>query len=386
MPSSSVRNNISSKIVRTDEFFEPEYNDFESVPQKQFTATAKGRASGFNPANRFDTQHTEKVFDDTWESGADIKVSTQFIPDHTKNILSKNDSPDIPYTYSINPYRGCEHGCIYCYARPSHEYLGYSSGMDFESKILVKYQAARLLEKVFQNPKWIPEPICVSGNTDCYQPAERNLKITRELLKVFLKYRNPVNMITKNFLITRDLDILSELAKWHLVEVVVSITTLDKELAHRMEPRTSIPEKRFEAIERLSAAGVPVGVLTAPIIPGLNDHEFPEILRLASEAGAQSAGYQVLRLPHALKDLFKDWLERNYPDKYNKVIHSIQDVRSGKLSESAFGKRMRGDGMMADHIARVFHTFQRKYGLNKRRSPKTPAPFLRGGADQINLF
>ena len=386
MPSSSVRNNTSSKIVRTDEFFETEYNDFESIPQKQFTTTTKGRGSGFNPANRFDTYHIEKVFEDEFFDDDDRAVPTQFIPDHTKNILSKNDSPDIPYTYSINPYRGCEHGCIYCYARPSHEYLGFSPGMDFETKILVKYDAPRLLEKVFLNPKWTPEPICVSGNTDCYQPAERNLKITRELLKVFLKFRNPVNMITKNFLITRDLDILSELAKLNLIEAVVSITTLNKELAHRMEPRTSIPAKRLEAIEKLTTAGVPVSVLTAPVIPGLNDHEFPEILRLAAEAGAQNAGYQILRLSHALKDLFKDWLERQYPNRYNKVIHSIQDVRDGKLNETEFGKRMRGEGEMADHIARVFQTFVKKYGLNKHRPIKKPAPFLRGGADQFNLF
>lgn len=387
MPDKTVHNHNSLfRIERTNEDFAGEYNEFESIPQKQFTTTTKGRSSGFNPPNRFDTVRFEKTEDDITEDDLERKVPTEFIRDNTKTVLSKNDSPDIPYTYSINPYRGCEHGCIYCYARPSHEYLGYSSGLDFETKIMVKYDAAKLLEKVFLDPKWNPEPICLSGNTDCYQPAERNLKITRDLLKVFLKFRNPVRIITKNFLITRDIDILKELARQHLVHVVISITTMEKRLSRRMEPRTSIPSQRLEAIASLSKENIPVGVLTAPIIPGLNDHEIPEILRHASKAGARTAGYTVIRLSHALKELFKDWLEREYPDKYEKVIHSIRDVRQGKLNDTEWGKRMKGEGEIADYIAGLFKTFSKKYHLNDNSIEHKPALFQRGGIDQINLF
>ncbi|KAB2880800.1 PA0069 family radical SAM protein [bacterium] len=387
MPTKTANRNksLSSSERKNGEFAE-EYNEFESIPQKQFTTTTKGRSSGFNPVNRFDDFHLEKTADDITEEDIERKVRTEFIRDNTKTILSKNDSPDIPYTYSINPYRGCEHGCIYCYARPSHEYLGYSSGMDFETKILVKHDAAKLLEKTFLDPKWNPEPICLSGNTDCYQPAERNFKLTRDLLNVFLKFRNPLRIITKNFLITRDIDILKALAELHLAHVVISITTLDKELSRRMEPRTSIPSQRLEAIALLAGHNIPVGVLAAPIIPGLNDHELPEMLRHASDAGATTAGYTVIRLSHALKELFKDWIEREYPDKYEKIIHSIQDVRNGKLNNTEWGKRMQGEGEMAEYIAAMFKTFSKKYGLNNRPSESKPALFLRGNSDQINLF
>ena len=365
-----------------------EYNDSDLIPQKQFTKTTKGRSSGFNPANRFDEFHSEKSIDDVTEEDVDSDktVPTELIRDATKTILSKNDSPDIPFTYSINPYRGCEHGCIYCYARPTHEYLGYSSGLDFETKILVKYDAAKLLEKEFLKPSWKPETICLSGNTDPYQPLERKLQITRELLKVFLKYHNPVRMITKNYLITRDLDIIKELSALNLFGAMISVTTLDDDLARRMEPRTSRPINRLKAIETLARSNIPVGVMTAPVIPGLNDHEMPEILRLASEAGATSAGFTVVRLTWALKELFKDWLQREFPDKYNKVIHGIQDARDGKLNTIEFGKRMRGEGEMAEQIARVFKLFARKYGLNKKIVHGEPAPFLRGGVDQMQLF
>lgn len=386
MPSRTHQHNSLLRIERTNEDFVREYNEFESIPQKQFTTTLKGRSSGFNPANRFDSHHRQQTIDDRTPDDAEKRIATEFIKDNSKTILSKNDSPDIPYTYSINPYRGCEHGCIYCYARPSHEYLGFSSGLDFETKILVKYDAPKLLEKAFLDPKWNPQTICLSGNTDCYQPAERKLSITRDLLKVFLKFRNPVGIITKNFLITRDLDILKPLAELNLVAAVISITTLDSGLSQRMEPRTSIPAKRLEAIEQLAKSGIPVGVLTAPIIPGLNDHEIPEILRRASEAGARTAGYTVLRLSHALKDLFKDWIQRNYPDKYAKIVHSIQDVRQGKLNETEWGKRMRGEGEMADYIARMFSTFSKKYGLNQNRLDPKPAPFLRSSVNQFSLF
>ncbi len=365
------------------------YNEFGLIPQKQFTSTTRGRGAGFNPGNRFESTRIEKSADDVFEEDLDPErtVPTEFFRDRTRTVLAKNDSPDIPFTYSVNPYRGCEHGCIYCYARPSHEYLGFSSGMDFETKILVKYDAPRLLEEAFRKPSWAPQVVALSGNTDCYQPVERTLKITRELLKVFLRVQNPVRIVTKNFLITRDVDLLKPLAEKHLVGVMLSITTLDRELARRMEPRTSTSQNRLKAIEVLAKNGIPVGVLTSPVIPGLTDHEFPEILRLASEAGASSAGYTIVRLSHALKELFKDWLERELPTKKDKVLHSIESVRGGRLSSSEFGKRMRGEGELADHIARTFKLFAKRYGLNRHDVvPDDPAPFLRGGGEQTELF
>jgi DNA repair photolyase len=367
----------------------PQYNEFDLLPQKQFTSTTRGRGAGFNPGNRFESTHIEKSADDVFEEDLDPErtVPTEFFRDHTRTVLAKNDSPDIPFTYSVNPYRGCEHGCIYCYARPSHEYLGFSSGLDFETKILVKYDAPRLLEEAFRKRSWEPQVVALSGNTDCYQPVERTLKITRELLKVFLRFQNPVRIVTKNFLVTRDLDLLRPLAEKHLVGVMLSITTLDRELARRMEPRTSTPQNRLKAIEVLSKSGISVGVLTSPVIPGLTDHEFPEILRLASEAGARSAGYTIVRLSHALKELFRDWLERELPTKKDKILHSIESVRGGKLSSSEFGKRMRGEGELADHIARTFKLFAKRYGLNRHDVvPDDPAPFLRTGGEQTELF
>lgn len=378
MPETHSRNNI--RIVKTE--VDPEFSEFEYV--EPVSIKHRGRSAGFNPANRFDKTHTKPTFEDVVEQ--EIRVPTQYLADASKSILAKNDSPDIPFTYSINPYRGCEHGCIYCYARPSHEYLGYSSGLDFETRILVKHDAAALLEKEFRNPRWVPEAICLSGNTDCYQPVERKLEITRSLLKVFLRYRNPVRIITKNHLVTRDLDLLSELARLNLVGALISITTLDPELAHRMEPRTSLPKKRLQTIEAMAKAGVPVGVMTAPVIPGLNDHEIPEILRMASEAGATSAGYTVVRLTHSLKELFKDWLAREYPARSEKVIHSIEDTRHGGLNNTEFFKRQTGEGTMSDHISETFALFSRKYGLNKEVVRKKPAAFLRDGVEQMRLF
>jgi DNA repair photolyase len=376
---------MAVKIIPTyDDPGPSEYTD--EVVEKQSTRSFKGRSAGFNPANRFDRLHAEPDAIDESDAIEAPKVPTQYLRDHSKSILAKNDSPDIPFTYSINPYRGCEHGCIYCYARPSHEYLGLSSGLDFETKIYVKYDAARLLEKEFIKSSWVPEAICVSGNTDCYQPVERKLELTRALLQVFRKYRNPVRLITKNNLITRDLDILTELARMNLVGVMISITTLDAELAHRMEPRTSTPKRRLAAIEALAVNGVPVGVMTAPMIPGLNDHEMPEILRQAADAGATSAGYTVVRLTWSLKELFKDWLERELPSKAQKVIHAIQDTRDGQLNNTEWRVRHTGEGTMAEHLADVFRTFTAKYGLNKKIVRGKPAPFLRHGHDQLRLF
>lgn len=378
----------SYRIVKYESDEASEYNDFEIAPQTPFTTNIKGRSSGFNPPNRFDTQHQDKSIDDITKEDIDPErtVPTELIEDKSRTILSKNDSPDIPFTYGINPYRGCEHGCVYCYARPSHEFLGHSLGLDFETKIHVKYDAAKLLEKEFLKPSWKAEPIAFSSNTDCYQPIERKLKITRACLEVFLKYRNPVRMITKNYLITRDLDIISQLSKLNLFGAMISITTLDTGLARRLEPRTSRPDNRLKAIELLAKNNIPVGVLTAPIIPGLNDHEIPEILRRAADSGATSAGYTVLRLPYQLRELFSDWLTRNEPNKKEKILHAIQSVRGGKLNNTEFGKRMRGEGNMADHISNLFNLFYKKYGFDKKVVRGEPAGFLRGGVVQESLF
>ncbi len=367
-----------------DDLGPSEYTD--AVSEKQSTQTFKGRSAGFNPANRFDRLHAEVDREESSEEPGVSRVPTQYLVDHSKSILSRNDSPDIPFSISINPYRGCEHGCIYCYARPSHEFLGLSSGLDFESKIFVKHNASKLLEKEFNKPSWIPEAVCIAGNTDCYQPVERKLEITRSLLQVFLQYQNPVRLITKNYLVTRDLDILKELAARNLVGVMISLTTLNDELAHRMEPRTSTPKRRLSAIETLARNGIPVGVMVAPVIPALNDHEVPELLRRAADAGATSAGYTVVRLTWSLKELFQDWLEREMPDRAKKILHAIQDIHEGNLNTTEWHRRHSGEGEMADHLARVFDTFASKYGLSKKIVAGKPAPFLRHGHDQLRLF
>ena len=251
---------------------------------------------------------------------------------------------------SINPYRGCEHGCIYCYARPTHEFLGLSAGLDFESKILVKEQAPALLRQALASPKWKPRVIAMSGVTDCYQPVERRLKLTRGCLEVLAECRQPVGIITKNFLVTRDIDLLQELARHHAVSVTISVTTLEADLARTMEPRTSMPKQRLAAITALARAGVPVGVNVAPIIPGLTDHEILRIVKAAGDAGAQFAGYTVVRLPYAVKDLFEQWLDHHAPGKKDKVLNRIRAMRDGKLNNADFGSRMSGEGIFADQI------------------------------------
>ena len=347
------------------------------------TSNVKGRGAGFNPTNRFETTSYEIIEE---EIDSSRKIVTQFFRDTSKSALAKNDSPDIGFTFDINPYRGCEHGCIYCYARPSHEYLGFSAGLDFETKIMVKENIHLLLEKEFQKKSWSPSTISFSGNTDCYQPIERKLQLTRKCLEVFLKYRNPVGMITKNSLITRDIDILSELAKLQLVNTTVTITTLDKELHRTMEPRTSAPESRLDTIEQLAKAGIPVGVGVSPIIPGLNDVEMPAILKRASERGATLAFYTMLRLPHAVKDLFVEWLQREYPEKSEKVINRIKDVREGKLSNAEFGKRMTGSGEIAESISQLFEVTCKKYGLNERTYRLRKDLFVGKQSDQMDMF
>ena len=335
----------------------------------------RGRGTGLNPMNRFEEISYE------WEESADPAEKpapkTKFFKDNTKSILVKNDSPDIPFTWSMNPYRGCEHGCVWCYARPYHEYLGLSSGIDFESKIFVKEDAPRLLAEELAKPGWEPDWIALGGVTDCYQPVERKLEITRKCFQVLADARHPCGVVTKSKLVTRDLDVFQELAKYGCGRVYVSLTTLDRDLARRMEPRASTPADRLEAMRVLSKAGVPVGVMTAPMIMGLNDHEMPALLEAAADAGADSAGYVPLRLPHQLGTLFEDWLETHYPDRKEKVLNQIRSLRGGRLNDPRFSSRMRGEGIFAEHLAKLFALTCKRLGLNRRRYARETAHFRR---------
>lgn len=326
----------------------------------------KGRGAQLNTANPFFkteiVQEHPEGLDEPWRKES---PQTELYYETPKNIISKNKSPDLPFELSINPYQGCEHGCIYCYARNAHTYWGFSAGLDFESKIIVKKEAPLLLEKKLLQPHWKPTPIVLSGNTDCYQPIEKELKITRELLKVFVKYRNPISIITKNSLVCRDIDILKDLAKDKLVHVYISITTLEEDLRRMMEPRTSHAFKKFKTIEKLSKAGIPVGVMVAPIIPSLNDHEIPRILQLAAEYGARTAGYTIVRLNGDIGTLFKDWLEKNFPERAEKVWSQIEELHGGQVSDSRWGKRMSGVGPYAQQIAQLFKIYKKKWMKGK---------------------
>jgi len=329
---------------------------------------AKRRGAQIEPANRFESTRREEDFEHREhdeELLADKRIiETQFIPDHSQSLLTENTSPDIPFRWSINPYRGCEHGCVYCYARPTHEYLGMNAGIDFETKIMVKLRAPELLRDALARPSWQPEPISMSGVTDCYQPAERKFRLTRGCLEVLLEARQPVTIVTKNSLVLRDLDLLREMSALNIIHVAVSVTSLDRELAHTMEPRTSPPAERLRAIRELSQAGIPVNVMVAPVVPGLTDSEMPEILRAAKEAGARTAGYIMLRLPLNVLPVFLDWLERNYPLKQKRVESHIRSTRGGRMNDPNFGSRMRGQGIMADQIEHLFDVFTKKYGLD----------------------
>ncbi len=345
-----------------------------------------GRGTRLNPANRFERLHLEPEPHD--EDGGAPPVPTEIYRDASRAILAENDSPDIGFRFSLNPYRGCEHGCIYCYARPSHEYLGFSAGLDFERRLLVKPDAPALLREALAAPRWQPQVVALSGNTDCYQPVERQLRLTRGCLEVFAEFRNPVSIVTKSALVMRDLDLLGELAAHGAVHVFVSLTTLDADLARRMEPRAATPERRLQAVAALAAAGIPVGVLTAPIIPGLNDHEVPALLERAAAAGARSAGWVLLRLASPLDQLFTAWLERHYPDSMLRVLGRLRQCRAGKLSDSRFGKRMRGEGTYAAQVRDLFALAARRCGLDRRLPPLRADAFRvppRAG-DQLRLF
>jgi DNA repair photolyase len=316
------------------------------------------------------------------------RVPTQFLPDASRSVITSNASPDVPFRYSINPYRGCEHGCAYCYARPSHELLGMNAGLDFESRILVKHDAPQRLREELAHERWRGELIAISGVTDCYQPAEREFRLTRGCLEVMLEARQSLGIITKNALVLRDLDLLAPLAEQNLAHVFISLTTLDADLARTMEPRTATPAARLRAIRELSAAGVPTGVMTAPIIPGLNDQEIPALLEAAREAGAQSAGYVLLRLPLAVRPIFEDWVMRSFPDKAPRVLSLIRETRGGRLNESQFGRRMRGAGNYAQGIANTFAVFRRKFGLEGPLTPLDESKFRppRPTSGQLRLF
>jgi DNA repair photolyase len=325
-----------------------------------------GRGAAANPANRFEPLDIELDRDWLDELPEEDRPSpkTQFLRDSTRTIIATNDSPDVGFTHSINPYRGCEHGCIYCYARPTHEYLGLSAGLDFESKIFVKEDAPQLLARELAHRSWKPTCISISGVTDPYQPIERKLRLVRRCLQVLRDFRNPVGIVTKNHNVTRDADVLAEMAKFNASIVFVSVTTLDAGLTAGLEPRTSVPARRLAAIEALSRAGVPVGVLTAPVIPGLTDHELPAILAAAAKAGARYAGFVPLRLPGAVAPLFERWLADHYPDRKEKVLNRVRSIRGGRLNDPNFGSRMHGEGEFADHIAHLFALGCRKAGIS----------------------
>ena len=331
----------------------------------------KGRGATFNPANRFERTRTDP-FDDGWETLEDSvapELRTEVLPDSSRSIIARNVSPDIPFTQSINPYRGCEHGCIYCYARPSHAYLGLSPGLDFETRLFAKHDAAGLLEQELARPGYRCSVIALGANTDPYQPVERRLEITRSVLDVLASCRHPVGIVTKSAGVLRDLDLLGDLARDQLVRVFVSITTLDGDLARRMEPRAAAPHRRLETVAALAAARVPVGVMVAPIIPGLNDAEIEAILERAAAAGAEQASYVLLRLPHEIKDLFQDWLEEHAPLRRARVLALVRACRQGRLNDARFGTRKVGTGDYASMIRARFRLALRRHGLGRAQRP-----------------
>jgi len=327
----------------------------EDKPEKR-----KGRGAQINPASRFDELHFDKSTD------PEAHFRTEHIDVHPKSILNKVDSPDIGFTFSLNPYQGCEHGCVYCYARNTHPYWGYSAGIDFEQKILIKKSAPQLLEKTLRKKSWKAVPIMLAGNTDVYQPAEKKYELTRSILKICWKYRHPVGLITKNSLVLRDLDVLQDLASEQLVHATISFTSLNEKLRRELEPRTSSVSSRLKTIEQLAKAGIPVNVMLAPIIPGLNDHEILAMAKAVADAGAISIGYTLVRLNGDVGVIFEDWLRKTYPDRAEKVLNGIKDCRNGQLSDSNFSTRIKGQGSRAEIITEQFRLAKRKYFYDKK--------------------
>jgi DNA repair photolyase len=347
-----------------------------------------GRGTTANPPNRYEPLHVELDPDPDEDVERSTGTPTVFYRDASRSILAENDSPDIGFRFSLNPYRGCEHGCIYCYARPSHEYLGFSAGLDFERRIMVKEDAPALLRAALAAPRWEPQVVCLSGNTDCYQPIERRLELTRRCLEVFAEFRNPVSAITKSALVARDADLFGALARDGAAHVYVSVTTLDAELARRMEPRAARPERRIGAIATLAAAAVPVGVMIGPVVPGLNDAEIPRIIEAAARAGAHAASWVLLRLPKPVDELFDGWLAEHYPERQARVLARIRETRGGRISEARFGLRQRGQGEYAEQIAALFDVAARKHGLDRGMPPLSAAAFRRPPrpGDQLPLW
>ncbi|WP_375582483.1 PA0069 family radical SAM protein [Cyclobacterium xiamenense] len=346
----------------------------------------KGRGTGNRPANVFEKSKLVKEFPEGIDAiDAETGPLTEFLPVESKSVLSFNDSPDIPFSYSINPYQGCEHGCVYCYARTSHQYWGYDAGLGFESKILIKKDCIGLLRKTFEKKTYRPSPIVLSGNTDCYQPAERKFKLTAAILELCLEFGHPVSIITKNSLIDRDRETIRALAERKLIHVYFSINHLDSRLKQVMEPRTATSEKKLDLIRKFSALGIPCGIMVAPIIPGINLEAMPQLIQQAGAAGARKAGYTVIRLNGPLKELFQDWLETHFPDRKNKVMHQIESLHGGQSNDTQWGRRMKGEGALAQSISNLFRASVNKYMDPQRTMPEFDfTQFKRNG--QLNLF
>lgn len=350
--------------IDPDTSWPPDYN----VRVDKDRPIAAGRGSNLRPPSRFENTQRVLALDVIDLDAEDIETlrhpATEFVPDRTKTVVTENDSPDVGFRYSLNPYRGCEHGCSYCYARPTHEYLGFDAGLGFETKIVVKHDAPRLFRAFLSRDSWLPEPIALSGVTDPYQPCEREFRLTRRCLEVAAAAYQPMSIITKSALVRRDLDLLTPMAAAGLVHVNISITSLNPALARAMEPRAASPSARLRVVRELSAAGVPVRVLVAPVVPGLTDSEIPGILAAAQEAGAGAAGYTLLRLPLAVAPVFMEWLERTFPDRKDRIEGRIRHMRGGRLNDSEFGQRMSGTGELAEQIGKIFEVFSRRLGLN----------------------
>lgn len=345
----------------------------------------RGRGAGLNMSGRFEI-NTREIFDDGWSSLEELApFKTEVQIEKPRTIITRNQSPDLSFDRSINPYRGCEHGCVYCFARPTHAYMGLSAGVDFEARLFAKPDAPRLLERELSRPGYKVQPIAIGTNTDPYQPVEKKWRIMRQLLEVLEAAGHPVGIVTKSALVMRDIDVLSRMASKGLARVALSVTTLDRKLARTMEPRAATPERRLEAIRALSDAGIPVSVMVAPVIPGLNDHEIERILDSVKAAGADAAGYVMLRLPIEVSPLFRDWLLRHYPDRYRHVMSLIRSMRGGKDYDAEFGKRMRGTGPYAWQIARRFDLTAKRLGLNARKTPLRTDHFVPPHGEGVQL-
>ncbi len=340
----------------------------------------QGRGTSGNPLNRFERLEVE------YEAPRTEGPKTQFLRDNARSVIATNQSPDLPFDASINPYRGCEHGCTYCYARPTHEFLGFSAGLDFESRILVKEDAPTLLRRELEAKSWQPKVLAMSGVTDAYQPVERRLELARGCLEVLAEMRNPVLVITKNALVTRDADLLAQLSRHRAAAVFLSASTLDSDFSRRLEPRTSHPRERFKAIRKLVDAGVPTGVLVAPIVPGFSDHEVPQVLEAAADAGATFARYTLLRLPGVVAELFETWLDEHFPDRKAKVLNRVRSLRGGRLNDPRFGYRFHAQGPFAEQVRGLFKMTCSRLGLAVGPPALSTAAFRRPGGDQLSLF